>query len=202
MREQLQEYKKRCSENEAKMKSMEEEWKTQVASLQLSLDAAKKSQQSGMNASHVHFNDDSDVPSTETYTPESTPTRVRYMSNGTPAKVSDNPQDPVGCLVKEYEQQKRAFENDVRFLVEMKQGQANLNSGEDLRKLKAQFASWKKVYKVRLRDAKANLKKLGVSNGDKTRSKWWILKGMRPGVGNGDKTADKWWIMKGKRGKK
>ncbi|KAJ6853375.1 putative myosin-1 isoform X2 [Iris pallida] len=203
LKEKLQEYEKRCSESEAKLKSMEEEWKTQMASLQSNLGAANKSQQSAMlNASHdVHYNDDSDVSSTDSYSPESTPTRSSYMSNSPPAKGSDNPQDAVGYLVNEYEQQKQAFENHVRFLVEMKQGQASMNSDEELRKLKAEFASWKKDYKVRLREAKADLKRLGVSNGDKARHKWWIAKAKKPGVsnGNGDKTRHKLWIAKAKK---
>ncbi|KAJ6791395.1 putative myosin-1 isoform X2 [Iris pallida] len=204
LKEKLQEYEKKCSENEAKLKSMEEEWKTQVACLQSNLDAANKSQPSAtLNASHVHYDDDSDVSSTDSYTPDSTPTRSSYIyvSNSPPAKGSDNPQDAVGYLVNEYEQQKQEFENHVRFLVEMKQGQTSMNSEEELRKLKAEFASWKKDYKVRLREAKADLKKLGVSNGDKARHKWWIAKAKKPGVSNGnrDKTRHKLWIAKAKK---
>jgi len=37
LRKQLQEYEKRCSDNEAKMKSMQELWQKQMTSLQVHL---------------------------------------------------------------------------------------------------------------------------------------------------------------------
>lgn len=179
LREQLREYERRYQENEAKMKSMEEAWKMQMAALtQLGLDAAKKSEQSEVLNSSVHLNYDSDVATSGMHTPDSTPSRAGYMSHGTPIRGPGNPQDAVGSLVKEYEQRKQAFENDVRLLVEMKSG-SSTNRDEELRRLKAQFESWKKDYKVRLKDAKAALQKLGVSDGDKSWRKWWIVKGVR-----------------------
>lgn len=88
-------------------------------------------------------------------------------TNGTLSAVSN--------LVKEFEQQRQAFDNDAKAIVDVKSGQSasNVNSDAELRKLKARFEMWKKEYKVRLRDTKAKLNKLGHSEAERSRRKWW-----------------------------
>jgi myosin-5 len=77
-------------------------------------------------------------------------------------------------LMKEFEQRRQTFDDDARALVEVRPtGQyANPNSIDELRKLKHKFEGWKKEYKTRLRETKARLK-LGNSEMDKSRRKWW-----------------------------
>lgn len=85
------------------------------------------------------------------------------QANGTLTTVSN--------LMKEFEQRKQTFDDEVKALNDIKPGQsANMNSIEELRKLKQAFEGWKKQYKVRLRETKSRLQK---SETDKTRRPWW-----------------------------
>ncbi|KAL2633393.1 hypothetical protein R1flu_004872 [Riccia fluitans] len=86
----------------------------------------------------------------------------------------------VGHLVKEFDQRTQVFNDDADFLVEVKSGQteANLNPDEELRKLKHRFDIWKKDFKVRLRETKTVLHKLGsMDTVEKTKKKWWGKRG-------------------------
>lgn len=106
----------------------------------------------------------------------------RTPGASTPAKFSSSHHDggrdtngtlsAVSNLVKEFEQQRQTFDDDAKALVVVKPGQsaASVNSDEELRKLKLRFEMWKKEYKVRLRDTKTKLHKLGHSE---VRRKWW-----------------------------
>lgn len=80
----------------------------------------------------------------------------------------------VGHLVRELEQKKQGFESDAGQLIAAKSGQSdvNVNPDEELRRLKVRFTAWKKDYKVRLRETKAALQKLG--NHEKTRKRCWL----------------------------
>ncbi|GAB4849560.1 hypothetical protein Ancab_004354 [Ancistrocladus abbreviatus] len=183
LKEQLQQYEKRWLEYEAKMKSMEEMWQKQIKSLQVSRAAAKKSvatdntvgQPGRAGASPSRF--ESDDNSTGSQTPGgSTPHK---SSNGVPgigARWDTN--DSMGAvnhLVKEFEQRRQVFDGDAKALADGKSGPLNtgLNSAEELRKLKLRFEAWKKEYKVRLRETKAIVSKLGRSDAEKSRRKWW-----------------------------
>lgn len=82
----------------------------------------------------------------------------------------------VSHLVKEFEHRRQVFNDDSNFLVEVKSGQteASLNPDDELRKLKQRFDTWKKDFKVRLRETKAILQKLGNSDSaQKLRKNWW-----------------------------
>lgn len=82
----------------------------------------------------------------------------------------------VGHLVKEFDQRTQVFNDDSDFLVEVKSGQteANLNPDEELRKLKLRFDLWKKDFKIRLRETKTVLQKLGnMDPVEKSKKKWW-----------------------------
>lgn len=75
----------------------------------------------------------------------------------------------VNNLMKEFEQQRQTFNDEVKALNEIKPGQsANTSSADELRKLKQRFEGWKKQYKVRLRETKARL-----SKSEKNRQTWW-----------------------------
>lgn len=170
----------------------------------MSLAAAKKSlaaddmtsQQGRLDISPLRYSYDSeDAMSAGTRTPEGTPAKPSHASdaglvrnsNGTWSAVShldasdagfvrhsNSTQCAVSHLVKEFEQQRQVFEDDVGFLLEVKSGQSgsSINPDEELHKLKARFVTWKKDYKVRLRETKVALHKLGNSE-ERTRKKWW-----------------------------
>ncbi|XP_008805849.2 myosin-1-like [Phoenix dactylifera] len=177
LHQQLQQYETRLSEYEAKMKSMEEMWQNQITSLQMSLAAAKKSvaaddrvsQPGRLDALPIHHSHDSESPmSAEARTHEAAPKRHQTSDSG-PARDSTDKQNAVGRLAKEFEQQRQAFENDARILVEVKQSGSGM---EDLRKLKSHFTAWKKQYGVQLRETKAALHKLANFERKKPRRRW------------------------------
>jgi len=75
----------------------------------------------------------------------------------------------VSNLMKEFEQRRQTFNDEVKALNEVKPGQSgNTNSADELRKLKQRFEGWKKQYKVRLRETKAR-----ISENEKSRRTWW-----------------------------
>ncbi|XP_027343633.1 myosin-2 isoform X2 [Abrus precatorius] len=184
LKEQLKQFERRWIEYEKKMKSMEEMWQKQMASLQTSLAAARKSlaseNASGQPARHdaaTPFGYDSeDATSMGSRTPGAS-TPLKYSSSLSEAGVgrdANGSLTSVSNLMKEFEQRRHAFDDDARALVEVKTGQsANTNSVEELRKLKHRFEGWKKEYKARLRETKARIHKLGNSEMDKSRRKWW-----------------------------
>ncbi|XP_061367190.1 myosin-2-like isoform X2 [Gastrolobium bilobum] len=157
LREKLKQSERKRVEYEAKMKSMEEAWQKQVASLQVSLVAAKKSLASEDTA--IQPVDSEDATS---------------MGSRTPGRQSNGALTTVSNLMKEFEQRRLNFDDEVKALNEVKPGQsANVNYVEEIRNLKHRFEGWKKQYKVRLRETKAKLQKLGNSEMEKSRRTWW-----------------------------
>nr|XP_010905572.2 myosin-1 isoform X1 [Elaeis guineensis] len=153
------------------------------------------SHQGKLDASPVqHSYDSEDAISAGTRTPEGTPAKRSHAcdagvvrnSNGTWSAVkhldasdaglirySNGTQSAVSHLVKEFEQQTQVFEDDAVFLVEVKSRQdSSINPDEELQKLKARFVTWKKDYKVRLKETKIALQKLGNPE-ERTRKRWW-----------------------------
>ncbi|KAG1347184.1 myosin-1-like [Cocos nucifera] len=154
------------------------------------------SQQGRLDISPLQYSYDSeDTMSAGTHTPEGTPAKPSHASdagpvrnsNGTQSAVShldasdagfvrnsDGTHGAVSHLVKEFELQRQVFEDDARFLLKVKSGQSgsSINPDEELHKLKARFVTWKKDYKVRLRETKIALHKLG-SPEERTRKRWW-----------------------------
>ncbi|XP_062018442.1 myosin-2 isoform X1 [Rosa rugosa] len=172
LQEQLQQFETRWSDYEAKMKSMQDVWQKQMASLQVSLSAARKSLTSDNTACQPGRvdvcsprYDSEDALSMGSRTPgASTPINgVARETNGT--------LNAVGNLVKEFDQQRQTFDDEVKALIEVKPGHPD----EELRKLKHRFESWKKEYKARLRETKTKLHKHGHSEEEKRRKKWWVI---------------------------
>ncbi|KAK6132735.1 hypothetical protein DH2020_033540 [Rehmannia glutinosa] len=184
LREQVQQFDARWSEYEAKMKSMEEMWQKQIASLQISLAESKKSlgtdntlrrpgRLDGAQSPHYY---DSEDTSMGTQTPGGS-TPLRFLNNGiddVPCNEMNGGLDPVSHLVKEFEQRKQNFDHEAQAIIEVKPGHSpSVNLVEEFRRLKHRFEAWKKDYKVRLREAKAKVHRLGQTEGEKHRRKWW-----------------------------
>ncbi|KAI4333727.1 hypothetical protein L6164_018498 [Bauhinia variegata] len=182
LREQLKQCETRWVEYESKMKSMEEMWQKQMASLQMSLSLARKSLVSDNNTGHPGRHD---VVSPRCYDSEDASMGSRTPGGSTPIKfscLSDNGtgRDPNGTLaavsnlIKEFEQRRQAFDDDAKALGEIKSGHSgSLSPDEELRKLKHKFEGWKKDYKIKLRETKVRIHKLGISDAEKGRRKWW-----------------------------
>ncbi|XP_042414454.1 myosin-1-like [Zingiber officinale] len=156
--QKVQEYQKRCSVCEEKMHSMEDMYQKQIQTLKMALDAAQKNLSVDDKAKQ-RMSDE-------------TPTTYRPVND-----ANDKSNNAVYQLAKEFEKQKQVFEDDARGLCNVKsssgQPEFSRKSYEDLRKLKAQYATWKKEYNTRLHDAKKALRELAKSEGEKTSRRWW-----------------------------
>ncbi|KAD4385990.1 hypothetical protein E3N88_26159 [Mikania micrantha] len=184
LREQVRQFETRMSEYEAKMKSVEEMWQSQMASLQMSVAAAKKTLGSGISDGQIgrpdgsvspNFYDSEDNISGIQTPAQMTPLRSGYYrreNNGVISNAVDN-------LSKEFEQRKHIFDNDVKAVVNVNPGRPPSSKQiEDYKSLKKKFEMWKKEYKHRLREAKTTLvhAESGVGGGGDRWAKnknWW-----------------------------
>ena len=152
-----------------------------IIKMQMSLVAARKSLGADnaivpprkIDASSPQYYDSEDNMSMGSRTPGgSTPLKLSSTIHGVGAGHDTNGTlDAVSNLVKEFEQHRQTFDDEAKAIVEVKSGQsASVSSDDELRKLKFRFETWKKEYKIRLRDTKAKLHKHGHSEG---RRKWW-----------------------------
>ncbi|XP_010520892.1 PREDICTED: myosin-2-like [Tarenaya hassleriana] len=185
LRDQLRQFEARWSDYEVKMKSMEETWLKQVASLQMSLAAARKTLASDNNGIHTTKPEPSISPLGYGYDSEDTlsigtpgvNTPTKYINGGTPEIRINGSLNAVTNLAREFEQRKFNFDEDVRFLAEEKPGPTSTSSEgqhhpeEELKKLKQRFKTWKKDYKARLRETRARLHRLEGQKGH--HRKWW-----------------------------
>ncbi|KAL0443486.1 UNVERIFIED_CONTAM: Myosin-2 [Sesamum latifolium] len=184
LREQVQQFEARWLEYESKMKSMEEMWQKQMASLQMSLAAARKSlvtdntiSQPGKHhdtTQSPRFYDSEDM-SLGPQTPDAAAPPIRYLNNGIEAAASglkNGGHDSVSPLIKEFEQRKRNFDDEVQAIVGVK-SVTPPNPTEEVRKLKHRFEVWRKDYKFRLREAKAKVQRMGHAEAEKHRRNWW-----------------------------
>ncbi|KAJ8625248.1 hypothetical protein MRB53_033778 [Persea americana] len=183
LHQRLQQYENRWSEYELKMKSMEEVWQKQMRSLQSSLSIAKKSLavDDGERKSDTSLlmGDDND----SSWENSSNSGSKGRENNGVMAgsRTMDREMNAglsvISRLAEELQQRSQVFNDDAKFLVEVKSGQseANLNPDRELRRLKQLFESWKKDYNLRLRETKVVLQKLknDEGSGDKGRKRWW-----------------------------
>ncbi|KAB2032803.1 hypothetical protein ES319_D05G402800v1 [Gossypium barbadense] len=190
LREQLQKSEARWLDYEAKMKSMEEMWQKQMVSLQTSLTAARKSLAADNGAGQLGR---ADVLSPRCYDSEDNVSMGSRTTGGnTPVLFSGAMPDVVGGrengslnalgnLLKEFEQRKQNFDADAKSLMDLRvpQQASNMNPDDELRTLRLRFETWKKDYKLRLKEAKARLHKRGHPESDKARRKWWGKLGSR-----------------------
>ncbi|KAI5420478.1 myosin-2 [Lathyrus oleraceus] len=179
LREQLKQSERKRVEYETKMKSMEEAWQKQMASLQSSLVAARKSLASengivqpvrhDLVSPRYYDSEDASFMGSRT-TSGSTPMKLSgSFSVSDAGKQANGTLTTVSNLMKEFEQRRQTFNDEVKALNEIKPGQsANTSSADELRKLKQRFEGWKKQYKVRLHETKARL-----SESEKSRRTWW-----------------------------
>ncbi|URE22811.1 MYSc [Musa troglodytarum] len=126
----------------------------------LTSDMANRPGQLNMSAVNNCY-DSEDTISTVNQTPEDTP--AKQSIDAEEVRSNDSKEIAVIHLVNEFKHQRQEFEDDAGFIVEAKSGQSNskINPDEELQKLKARFSTWKKVYKLRLRETKASLQKFG-----------------------------------------
>ncbi|MCO5600604.1 hypothetical protein L7F22_054719 [Adiantum nelumboides] len=181
LQQSVKEYERKWIAYEAKMKSMEEMWQKQVTSLEQRLRIASKGSNTEESAYKTGDSDKAVVISTP---PHYASTRdTADTTSGEPDGVVKDELDPSRAVIdhlgKELEHRTQVFNDDARFLVEVKSGQiaANFKPDEELQKLRQRFEAWKKDYKGRLKETKGILKKLGKSDtAEKNRKRWWSRK--------------------------
>ncbi|KAK4363859.1 hypothetical protein RND71_015217 [Anisodus tanguticus] len=185
LKEQVNRLESQWSDYEVRMRSMEEMWQKQMASLQASLAAAKKSLGVDHPAGHpgklegspspCGYESEDTVTSMGTRTPwGSTP--IEYASNGN--REINGGFCVVNYLNREFEL--RNFDEEAMTIAQLKSEQLHsTNPAEDFRRLRHRFEEWKKDYKVRLKETKAKVHKLGYSESEKTRRTWWGKKSKR-----------------------
>ncbi|XP_051135893.1 myosin-2-like isoform X2 [Andrographis paniculata] len=182
LREQMKQYSVKWSEYENRMKSMEEMWQKQMVSLQMNLANTKKNMgtenkigriDGGVQSPQYY---DSEDMSMGTQTPGGC-TPARLFSNGVedlPIRDANGVSNPVGNLLREFEQTRQNFDEQAVTIVETKTGQSlGANPVDELRRLKHRFEAWKKDYKIRLKEAKARVHRTGQAETEKHRRKWW-----------------------------
>lgn len=192
LKEQLNQLESRWSDYEVRMRSMEEMWEKQMASLQASLVSAKKSLGVDNPASHPGKPEGS--PSPCGYESEDTTTSMgtRTPGGSTPIEYASNRVDFGGireingglCVVnylnREFELRKQTFDDEAMAIAQLTSGQLQSTSpAEDFRRLRHKFDEWKKDYKARLKETKSKVNKLGHSETEKTRRNWWGKKSKR-----------------------
>lgn len=122
----------------------------------------------------INHSYESEDTSLSDQTPEETPTK--HIIDGEIARKPDYRSIPVIHLVKEFEKHQQTFEDDAGSIAKLKAGQSSykVDPVEELQKLKARFSSWKKAYKLRLRETKTLLQKYGHPE-EKASKKWWSV---------------------------
>ncbi|KAB2049168.1 hypothetical protein ES319_A13G158800v1 [Gossypium barbadense] len=158
LQEQLQQY-------EAKMKKMEEQ-------LQQSEAKMKKTEEQ-LQQSEAKMKKTEEMLRKQTAPLQASLAAAKKSEGSATAEVGRR-ENGVSSLVKEFEQQKQSFEDDIN---KTTQPASNMNSYEELRKLKRRFRAWKKDYKVRLKETTAIVRKHRHQDSDKTRKKWWPNRG-------------------------
>ncbi|XP_042451016.1 myosin-1-like [Zingiber officinale] len=182
LQQRLKQYESTWLQYELKMKSMEQTWQKQLCNLQLSLATARRSllpddmtsQSDRLDMYPINHSYESEDTSFSDQTPEETPTK--HILDGEIARNIDYRNIAVIHLVKEFEKHRQTFEDDAGSIAKVKVGQASskVNPVDELQKLKARFSSWKKAYKLRLRETKALLQKYGHPE-EKASKKWWSV---------------------------
>jgi hypothetical protein len=149
LRRRMESYHVRWLEYEIRIKSLEEAFHEQLASLQVARDAARIAQDAARMAQELPY--DEDAP----------PTRLWQTDRRRSADGSRRT-SAVGRLGAEFRRGSQAFEKGAVALVaeprpQWEPGVPSADSVGDLKKLKAQFRAWKKDYEARLRRAKAEI---------------------------------------------
>uniref|UniRef100_A0A7N0V7L7 Uncharacterized protein n=2 Tax=Kalanchoe fedtschenkoi TaxID=63787 RepID=A0A7N0V7L7_KALFE len=180
---QLQQLQSKWSAHEEKMRIMEDAWQQQMKSLQTSLAAAKNSlaadnppaEPRRFMVSPSPFSDSEDAMSMGNQTGTSSP-RPRFGSipESHPGQESNGKSAPLGHLAKEFEQRKQILDDEAKSLG------SHHYPEQQLRQLKLRFAQWKRDFKVRLREAKAKLRKQGHADMERSHRKWWGKKHRKP----------------------
>ncbi|KAF3781497.1 Myosin-1, partial [Nymphaea thermarum] len=177
LRQKVQQYETRWSGYEVKMKSMEETWQKQMTSLKVSLASAKKSLAiddiDRQSDASIHGREDEEYNSWN----NSSFSQKRGQGNNHLEREMSTGLSVISRLAKEFEQRTQTFDDDVRFLEEVKSGktEADLNVDDELKKLRNDFKAWKRQFGTSLKKTKAILHKLESeeANVERAKKKWW-----------------------------
>lgn len=209
LREQIRQFEIRWLEYETKMKTVEETWQSQMASLQMSLAEAKKTLGADISDGQLGRRDRS--PSPHCYDSEDNVLGIQTPVQVAPLRTGNNRcetngvvSDTLENLNREFERKKQIFDEDAKAVTDVKTGRPpSTKQIEEYRNLKRKFETWKKEYKHRLREAKSRLVK-GINaeyGGEFDGRSNSGVGGSIGGGGGGDRRARNWWGKLSKRGK-
>lgn len=102
---------------------------------------------------------------------------MRYANNG--IDDTNGSLNPVSHLAKEFEDRRRAFDEEALAVIEVKSDQSPIHAVEEFRRLRQRFEAWKRDYKARLKETKGKVYKLGRNDAEKHRRNWWGKKSKR-----------------------
>lgn len=170
IRRRLHQYDEKWLEYGKKMKSMEKKWQDQLASLQMSLLAAKNSLATERTRDRLgnfipislHNSlspEDGTTPLEMQTTCAKTMADFVNFRNDNETQLRNNREDDRNL---HNEPSRRSFQDDSR-----------KSPDEEFLNLKLRFEVWKRDYKVRLQEAKTMLQKVGHSETKKSGKKWW-----------------------------
>ncbi|XP_059302143.1 myosin-2-like [Lycium ferocissimum] len=152
LKEHINQLESRWSDYEVRMRSMEEMWQKQMASLQASLATAKKSLLVDNPAGHpgklegspspCGYESEETITSMGTRTPGGS-TPIEYASNGN--REINGGLCVVNYLNREFELRKQNFDDEAMAITQLKSEQLHsTNPAEDFRRLRHRFEEWKK----------------------------------------------------------
>lgn len=147
----LEDVRKELSlEYDAKIKYMEEMWEGQIKALQTSLVAANNGHMKQQPNLKFRFEEED-----SNFGTNNTSKQSQHDDDG-----GGESNHVINHVLREFEETKRVFENDVQYLVN-----SEMDPDVEFRRLKKRFSAWKKYYANRLEVAKKTLRELG-KNGD------------------------------------
>ncbi|CAM0946755.1 unnamed protein product [Alopecurus aequalis] len=156
LRRRIESYHVRWLEYEIRIKSLEEAFHDQLASLQMTRDAARMAQELPYPYDDRHGSSVTKVPC------EDAPPGRLWQAGCRRSADGSKRSSAVGRLGAEFCRGSQALERGAAALAAeprppWQPGVPSADSVGDLKKLKAQFRAWKKDYKARLRKAKAEM---------------------------------------------
>ncbi|XP_042021449.1 myosin-2-like isoform X3 [Salvia splendens] len=177
LREKLQQYEAKRLECESKMKSMEEMLHNQMASLQMSLAAARQSicADKCSTISEKYCDNESprfyDCEEASSQNPSAS-ALIKYSSKGTAASTCGD-KGGLELAAPQLEPKKHKFVDEVRAVMKIKSvSLVRMSPRDELQNMKNKLGAWKTDIKGKLKDAKPKSQKPGHADGEKVNRKW------------------------------
>ncbi|XP_062183101.1 myosin-3-like [Phragmites australis] len=170
LRQQVEHYESWLSECEVRIKSVEDELKKQITSLQMAQTTGGRRGGSTTTSQHRQESPGDAVP------PSQSSTRRQHGCVPT-VVIVDKRQTEVNQLAKEFRRDSEAFEHGARVVVvEAAAPPGSAKSVDELKTLKRQFGAWKEYETRLLKKLVHTEKSQSHGHGHQRRCGWWRMK--------------------------